>query len=146
MALPDLTTDGDFHASAVAFNARAVLILGASGSGKSSLALSLMALGADLVADDRVALTCRDGVPWASAPDALPDLIEARGVGLLNATRIEGAWVSLVVDMGSVEPDRHPSRRDVSVLGMTLPLVQKVDGPHFPAAILQYLKHGRSVE
>lgn len=41
------------HASCVALDGRGLLILGPSGSGKSALALELMALGADLVADDR---------------------------------------------------------------------------------------------
>ena len=44
------------HASCVARDGRAVLIRGASGSGKSGLALQLMALGAGLVADDRTRL------------------------------------------------------------------------------------------
>ena len=48
------------HGSCVALAAppgvlpRGVLILGPSGAGKSTLALRLMALGATLVADDRV--------------------------------------------------------------------------------------------
>ncbi|MFQ5437976.1 MAG: HPr kinase/phosphorylase, partial [Paracoccaceae bacterium] len=44
------------HAGAVAFDRRAVLILGPSGSGKSSLALELMSRGASLVSDDRTIL------------------------------------------------------------------------------------------
>ena len=44
----------NLHGSAVAFGARGLLILGGSGSGKSSLALRLVQHGAALVADDRV--------------------------------------------------------------------------------------------
>ena len=56
------------HASCVTVQGRGVLITGASGSGKSALALSLMALGADLVADDRVILSLDRGRVMASAP------------------------------------------------------------------------------
>ena len=44
----------NLHASCIAVHGRGVLILGPSGAGKSSLALQLMALGADLVADDMI--------------------------------------------------------------------------------------------
>ncbi len=64
------------HASCVAYGGRGVLILGASGRGKSALALRLMALGAVLVADDRTDL-CREGDSvMARAPDAIKGMIE----------------------------------------------------------------------
>ena len=44
------------HASGVWFENKGILILGESGSGKSSLALSLVANGAQLVCDDRAHL------------------------------------------------------------------------------------------
>jgi len=49
------------HASCVDFDGKGVLILGASGSGKSSLALACMSLGARLVGDDYV-----ENWPWQS--------------------------------------------------------------------------------
>ncbi|MDO5529406.1 MAG: hypothetical protein Q4F71_08380, partial [Paracoccus sp. (in: a-proteobacteria)] len=51
----------ELHASALAAAGRAALILGPSGAGKSSFALTLLALGAGLVADDRVRLWGADG-------------------------------------------------------------------------------------
>ena len=59
------------HASTVAFRGRGVVILGASGSGKSALALELMALGAGLVADDRTLVEVQDGALVASCPPAI---------------------------------------------------------------------------
>ena len=47
------------HATTVALAGQGVLILGPSGSGKSGLALQLMAMGAELVADDRTIVTAR---------------------------------------------------------------------------------------
>ena len=53
--LPDLTAPDivNIHASCVAVRGEGVLILGASGQGKSDLALRLIDRGATLVADDR---------------------------------------------------------------------------------------------
>ena len=73
------------HATTVAFDRRGILILGKSGSGKSSLALDLMGRGATLVSDDRVHLSHVPGGLKASPPEAIAGVIEARGVGLLAA-------------------------------------------------------------
>lgn len=56
------------HASCIAINSKAVLILGESGSGKSDLALRLIDSGAKLVGDDQIVLTS-------------PSLLEGEGRG-----------------------------------------------------------------
>ena len=65
-------TDGPqqsiLHASCVAIQGRAVLIIGASGRGKSGLALQLMAFGAKLVSDDRTEVVLEQGKLIARAP------------------------------------------------------------------------------
>jgi len=48
------------------------------------------------------------------------------------------------VDLGTPETDRLPPRRSTNVLGLPIPLLHNIDKPHFPAAILQYLRQGRS--
>ncbi len=50
------------HATCVAILGRGVLLLGESGSGKSSLALRLIDRGAMLVGDDRICLHADDGL------------------------------------------------------------------------------------
>lgn len=136
------------HASCVAFAGAAALILGASGRGKSSLALQMMALGAALVADDQTVLqVARDGEDEsliADAPAALRGLIEARGIGILHAPAQGPCAVRLVVDLDHVETERLPPLRQMVVGGVTLPVLHKVDSTAFPAAILQYLQHGRA--
>ncbi|MDQ2095685.1 HPr kinase/phosphorylase [Rhodalgimonas zhirmunskyi] len=131
------------HATAVSCQGRAALIIGPSGSGKSALALELMARGAGLIADDRVIVTLQDGAVIASAPAAIAGRIEARFVGLLRAEAAAPAPVALIVDMGQGESERLPPQRSKKVMGITLPLVHNIDKPYFPAAILQYLKAGR---
>jgi HPr kinase/phosphorylase len=125
---------------------RGVLILGASGRGKSGLALALMALGADLVADDRVIVTSDDQGLVASAPAALHGMIEARGIGLLKARAVESAPLHLAVDLDQVETARLPENRSVALLDRALPLLHSVETPHFAAAVLQYLKEGRAFD
>ena len=66
------------HASCVAVQGRGVLIRGASGAGKSALALQLMALGAKLVADDQTILTRKDGAIFASCSPRLRGMIDGR--------------------------------------------------------------------
>ncbi len=131
------------HASCVALGGRGVLIRGASGSGKSALALTLMAYGAALVSDDRTLLHLRDGQVIASAPAPLRGMIEARGVGLLRAVTLPEAALALVVDMDRPEPDRLPPLRQIDLMGCGLPLLYRPPHAHFPAAVLQYLKGGR---
>lgn len=132
------------HASCVALGARGVLILGPSGSGKSALALQLMALGAALVADDRTEVQRSGAGLVARCPATLSGLIEARGVGLLRADPLDHAVLDLAVDLGQRETDRLPPERGLDILGVTLPLVHGQETSHFPAAILQYLKSGRA--
>jgi HPr kinase/phosphorylase len=68
-----------------------VLITGESGLGKSELGLELISRGHGLVADDavdlyRVAQTALDG----RCPDLLMNLLEVRGIGLLDIKAIFG--------------------------------------------------------
>ena len=133
-------TDTPLHATCVAVEERAVLLTGPSGSGKSALALQLIALGATLVADDRTCLVADGSRLWASPPDTIAGLIEARGVGLFQLPHLDRAPVNLVVDMGRTETDRLPPQRRIELQGIGLPCLHKVDAPYFPAAIHAYLK------
>ncbi len=133
-----------FHATTIACAGRGALITGASGSGKSALALQLIALGAGLVADDGTDLwRGPDDELMADVPEAIRGMIEARGVGLLRAAAVGPVPVALVVDMDRAETRRLPPRRMRRILHRDLPLIRKVESPCFPAAILLYLKGGR---
>ncbi|MEY8841920.1 HPr kinase/phosphorylase, partial [Cribrihabitans sp. XS_ASV171] len=112
------------HASSVAVGEVGVLLIGASGCGKSSLSLQLMGLGAELVADDRVLLKREGRNVLLSRPEALPPLIEARGLGLLRAASIPTARLCWVVDLDAVETDRLPRARKIALLGREFPLLR----------------------
>lgn len=74
-----------------------VLILGGSGSGKSDLALRLIAAGAELVSDDRTELFVRRGRLCARPPKPIAGLMEARGVGIVDVPFAEEVQIALVV-------------------------------------------------
>ncbi|MBD3678023.1 MAG: serine kinase [Rhodobacteraceae bacterium] len=131
------------HATSVALGNSGLLIRGASGSGKSGLALQLMAFGARLISDDGTVITVHEGGLMMTAPEKISGLIEARGIGLLQADVQPSAWLRLVVDLDEVEAERLPPHRTCDLLGQKVALLHKVESPHFPAAVLQYLKGGR---
>ncbi len=131
------------HASCVTVRGRGALILGASGSGKSALALQLIAYGAELVADDQTQITVQDQQLIASCPAQLSGMIEARGVGLLHSPPQPSTPITLVVDLDQTETHRLPPHRITTLLGVSLPLVLGAQTPHFPASVLCYLKGTR---
>lgn len=145
MDAPDDTRRAVLHATCVSVEGRGLLLTGPSGAGKSALALELMGLGARLVADDRTVVERDDGGRLhASCPEEIRCLIEARGVGLLEVDPVADAVIALVADLGRTETLRLPPRRTTIICGVTLPCVQSVGMPHFPAALRQYLLSGRS--
>jgi len=120
------------HASAVAFNNRAVLIRGVSGSGKSALALALLSrrlfdgTPGRLLADDRVRLRRGEEGVLGFAPDALRGLIEVRGTGLLRVPFTPSARIALVVDLvpATELAERLPDLRVAELVGEPVPLVR----------------------
>lgn len=130
------------HATCISLSGRGLLIKGASGSGKSALALQLLAYGCKLVADDRVVLSIDGGNLMADAPPSLPKMIEARGIGLIPVVLSGPARLVAAVDMDTLETDRLPEKRDVSLIGQNIPLYYKVEEPHFAAGLVQMLKQG----
>ena len=113
---------GTLHASAVAVGDRGLLITGAAASGKTTLALEMIALGAALVADDRVAAGADDaGRVWLSAPEAIRGLVEVRGFGLARLPARPSVALALVADLDAAEPERLPARRTRDVAGIACP-------------------------
>lgn len=125
MAIPGGPT---VHASAVLIGARAVLIRGPSGSGKSRLAWELIEAARDgavvfarLVGDDRVHLQAAGGRLLVQPNEALAGLIELRGVGILRRDHEPCAVVGLVVDLAAADAERLPERREIVVEGIPIP-------------------------
>jgi serine kinase of HPr protein (carbohydrate metabolism regulator) len=118
------------HASAVLVGARAVLIRGPAGSGKSRLALGLIEAAnggrlafARLVADDRTHVDAVHGRLVARAPDELAGLIEVRGLGIRRLPCEPAAVVDLVVDLAANDAERMPApaQCEAEIAGIRLP-------------------------
>ncbi|WP_240654750.1 HPr kinase/phosphorylase [Rhodovarius crocodyli] len=110
------------HASCVSLRGAAVLLLGAPGAGKSSLALRLMGNGWSLVADDRVVLEAREGALYAAAPAEGAGLLEIRGLGIYEGLEHAGAPVALVAELTPAAAiPRLPEPRCWQALGIEVP-------------------------
>ena len=130
------------HANCVSFDGKGLLILGASGVGKSSLTFEMIALGATLVSDDRTCLRVVGQSLWAEAPEAIRGIIEARGVGILASPSLQGERISAAVDLDRIEDQRLPPLREIALMGQTIPCLRKVENPSFSAILLHYLRYG----
>ena len=108
------------HASCVAIGGRGVLIAGASGRGKSDLALRLIDRGARLVSDDYTILRVEAGRLMASAPANIAGKIEIRGVGIVDMDALARAPVCLLADLDAT-PERLPEARTVTLLHESVP-------------------------
>lgn len=131
------------HASSVAVGQKAALLLGASGAGKSALALQMIALGAQLIADDRTVLTLDDGVVWASAPETIRGKIEARGIGILRLDTAPSTRVIVAVDLSQREDMRLPDQRYWTLMGQDIPLLHRGDDRFFASALMVFLQSER---
>jgi HPr kinase/phosphorylase len=100
----------NIHATCVAINGQGVLLLGASGAGKSDLALRLIDGGARLVADDRTILFVKNGALHAKAPPSIKGLLEVRGVGIVKLPVRASVKLALAVTLGR-EGARLPTLR-----------------------------------
>ncbi len=158
----DLIKQGNNHGTCVAMKSRGLLIVGQSGSGKSAVALALLGLGCDLVCDDCVCLSVEKGMekseqtdviiatPPARAMGMAKPMIEARGIGLLNAPMTplsSKTRLIAVVDMDSASDSRLPAR-EYATLQTTkqtarIDLIRGANQPNLHFALLQYLIHGR---
>ena len=105
------------HATTVAIDGMAVMIEGASGSGKSDLALRLIDRGAILVSDDQTLVVRAGATLLARAPTTIAGRIEVRGIGLLAMPYVEDVPVALLVRVdGAIE--RMPERSVRNIAGI----------------------------
>ncbi len=122
------------HASTVALDGRAVLISGASGSGKSDLALRLIDRGFTLVSDDQTMVRREGGGLIASAPPNIAGKLEIRGLGIVEVDYVDSAAVSLAVALSS-DIKRLPDGDELrTIIGVAIPLVE-IDATPASAAL-----------
>ncbi len=133
------------HGTCVALGAKAALLRGRSGAGKSDLALRFIALPAEpgreprLVADDQVLVEARGPNQLiASPPATLAGKIEVRGLGILEISHLDQARLVLAVDL--VPPEEVPRMpaepaENTVIAGVAVPLLRLA--PFEPSSALK---------
>ena len=111
------------HATCVDINGSGVLIVGRSGSGKSSLAINLIALGSTLVADDQCEIVKKNNKLCVFKPTSLPSSIEIRGIGLVSVPMVVETSLDWVVNMDEAEKERMPDLRFTEIDGYKIPTI-----------------------
>lgn len=112
------------QSTCVAINGRALLIEGAPGTGKSSLALALIDRGAVLIGDDSVMLQAQDGRLNAMPHPNTCGLIEVRNLGLLPFPYLDLAPVALMLALDPSAPRYVENADAVAICGVSLPLIR----------------------
>ena len=113
----------NLHASTVALDGRAVVIVGPSGSGKSDLALRLLDRGFVLVSDDRTIVRKAGDKVIAAAPDTIRGKLEIRGVGIVDMPSVDDMPVALLVELTSDITRLPDDSRVRNIMGIGIPLI-----------------------
>jgi HPr kinase/phosphorylase len=129
------------HATCIAIGEQGVLLRGASGAGKSDLALRLINCTAvfapcgaparaggrpiRLVADDQVIVWNRDGMLMARPPEVLAGKLEVRGLGVVDLDYLREIAIALVVDLVPADSiERMPElKQTIEINGVVVPLL-----------------------
>lgn len=125
------------HGCLVDVQGMGVFIQGPSGSGKSEAVLGLLERGASMVADDAVHFRLiEEREVQGRAPDLTRNMIEVRGIGLLNVAAVFGVGavrlskrldlvIKLVPNPDLAEVERFDTTSHcVTVLGIDIPILQ----------------------
>lgn len=130
-----LARQQSFHGTFIEVYGVGVLLRGASGIGKSEIALELIKRGHHLIADDSVIVYRREHHLYGRCPEHLKSLLEVRGLGLIDAQRLfgitsvlENAELRYIIDLETFEDVNKLSRLDDSlsyeeIIGLKVPKV-----------------------
>lgn len=145
-----------------------VLLMGEAGAGKSELALELITRGHRLVADDapeftQIAPDVLDGV----CPELLQDLLEVRGLGVLNVREMFGntavkrnKYLRLIVELAAADATSggdgmerlrgltgHRHVLDVEVPSLTIPVAPGRNlAVLVEAAVRNHILHSKGID
>lgn len=125
---------------------KGVLLTGESGMGKSEIALELIKKGHLLVADDRVDCSLIHKQIIGQAPEILKQMLEIRGVGIINVSKMFG--VSSVLEKAIIDINIHiepwKKGKQYDRLGIEEKKYTDILGVQIPKLIIP-VKEGRSM-
>lgn len=137
------------HASAVLVGAKALLIRGPPGSGKSRLTWGLLQAAeqgalpfARLVVDDRAFIEVQGGRLLVRPAPSLIGMIEIYGLGIRQLPFEPVAAVGLVVDLAAPDADRIPPAEagKITISGVILPRLPVAAGMDALPLVLAYMR------
>lgn len=122
------------YATSLVVDGCGILVMGLSGSGKTSLALTLIerarwsGRAALLISDDQTFLQEREGRLIACAPPTIAGAVEIRGAGIFHVPYQPEAKVDLCIELVAPEealryPSDDPKSQSRSFLGVRVPLL-----------------------
>lgn len=131
-----LATSMCIHGGLLSIYGKGVLIRGESGMGKSEIALELIKRGHLLVADDRVDCYRIHNKIVGKAPELLREMLEIRGIGVINVSRMFGvssvlpkAEINFQVNLEPWKADQDYDRVGIeekkheNILGIDIPKI-----------------------
>lgn len=131
-----LATSMCIHGGLLSIYGKGVLIRGESGMGKSEIALELIMRGHLLVADDRVDCYRIHNKIVGKAPELLREMLEIRGIGVINVSRMFGvssvlpkAEINFQVNLEPWKADQDYDRVGIeekkheNILGIDIPKI-----------------------
>jgi HPr kinase/phosphorylase len=130
----DLKIVTNHHCTVVSLNGIGVMLTGASGSGKTSLAFSLIEAMRPrdgrglLVADDQAILVPENGaLLLAKAPPTIKGKAEVYGLGIVTVPSCDEVQIRIVAQLlPATEIERLPDSSKISFAGIDIP---KIDVP-----------------
>lgn len=119
-----------FHATSLVLSSYGILLSGVSGSGKSSLALTLIERAhqagrvGTLISDDQTILSVKQERLIATTPPAIAGAVEIRGAGLFAVPFKPEAEIHLLVELVAAEfAPRYPLDGTRELAGIAVPLL-----------------------
>lgn len=141
-----LSENTSLHAGLLSVYGKGVLIRGDSGSGKSEIALELIKRGHILIADDRVDCYRIHNSIIGKSPELLRDMLELRGVGVINVARMFG--VSSVAEKSKIDfqitLEYWDHNRNYDRIGIEEPQYEEILGIKIPKIVIP-IREGRSM-
>lgn len=121
-------TTNNLHACALEIGNTGILIIGDSGSGKTSLCLGLLEraaikdIKASFICDDQVLLETKNDKLLAKTPLAINGQVEVRGYGITSLANKPSTQVALLVELVQDHAiERMPDSALSSIQGFELP-------------------------